>query len=86
MVALFPAAEHQDFWSFDPARDVWTDLSSRVVGAPVDMAPGTLMANAGGHLYVLHAGLRPSVPDAKMWSVDPAAPLWVRKQEVNPKP
>ena len=82
MVLVFPAGEYEDFWCFDPEREVWTDLSSRVMRAPVEKAPGTLMANAGGRLYVVRAGLLPSVTDARLSYVDPAAPLWVPTQEV----
>ena len=76
------AGEYEDFWCFDPVKEVWADLSSKVVRAPMEKAPGTLMANAGGRLYVVRAGLLPSVKDARLSYVDPAAPLWVSKQEV----
>ena len=76
------AGEYEDIWCFDPVREVWTDLSSGVVRSPVEKAPGTLMANAGGSLYVVRAGLLPSVKDARLSYVDPAAPLWVPKPEV----
>jgi len=82
MVLVLLAGEYEDFWCFDPVKEVWTDLSSRVVRSPVEQAPGTLMANAGGRLYVVRAGLLPSVKDARLSYVDPAAPLWVPKQEV----
>ena len=41
------------------------------------------MANAGGRLYVVRTGLRTSVVDTKMLSVDPAAPLLVPNSEVE---
>ena len=47
----------------------------------MEKAPGTLMANAGGRLYVVRSGLLPSVTEARLWNVDPSAPLWFPKQE-----
>ena len=54
-------------------------------GAPADKAPGTLMANAGGDLYIVHAGSTSPV-SAKMWSVDPAGPPWVNPEPRTPNP
>ena len=33
------AGEYEDFWCFDPVKEVWTDLTSRVVRSPVEKAP-----------------------------------------------
>ena len=42
------------------------------------------MAHAGGRFHIVHAGWIPhSTGNANMWSVDPAAPLWVRKQKAK---
>jgi len=83
---LFPV-EYQDAWSFSLETQEWTDISSIMGAAPADKAPGTLMAKAGGKLYIVHAGWTSPV-SAKMWSVDPAGSPWVNPESrtLNRKP
>ena len=70
-----------DVWSFDLESEEWADLSPTVGGPLLDWAPGTLMANAGGRLYVVELGR------TYLLSLDPAAPPWAAKRvEVDVAP